>query len=122
MDYSVFVLSFLVGGIICAVAQIVLDLTNITPARILVAFVCIGVFLGALGVYKPIFEAVGCGISVPLIGFGGTVAEGVKESIDTLGPMGILKGPFTAAAAGCSAALIFGYVFCLIFKGRPKRT
>jgi stage V sporulation protein AE len=121
MNYTVLILSFVVGGLICALAQVLLDLTRLSPARILVFLVCFGVFLGAIGLYKPIFEAVGCGISVPLIGFGGTVAEGVKESVDSFGLFGVLKGPFTSAAPGCSAALISGYLFSLIFKGRPKR-
>jgi stage V sporulation protein AE len=113
---------FAVGGFVSVIAQILIDLTKLTPARILVLFVSLGVFLGAVGLYSPIFDFAGAGISVPLIGFGGSIAEGVKEAIDKEGFIGIFKGPFTAAAAGCSAALVFGYIISLIFKGKPKRS
>lgn len=113
---------FAVGGFISVAAQLLIDLTRLTPARILVLFVSLGVFLGAVGLYSPIFDFAGAGISVPLIGFGGNIAEGVKDAIDKEGFIGILKGPFTAASAGCSAALVFGYIICLIFKGKPKRS
>lgn len=113
--------SFLVGGLFCVIAQLLIDLTPLTPARILVAFVCSGVLLGALGLYEPLLSFAGCGASVPLVGFGGNIAKGVKEAIDKDGALGILTGGFTAAAAGCAAALIFGYLAALIFKGKPKR-
>ena len=113
--------AFLIGGIFCTIAQILIDKTALTPARILVFYVCTGVALGALGIYDKIFALAGCGISVPLIGFGAVISEGVKRAIDTEGILGVLKGPFTAAAAGCSAALIFGYINALLFKGKPKR-
>lgn len=113
---------FITGGLISAAAQILIDLTKLTPARILVLYVCIGVFLGSVGIYSALFDFAGAGISVPLIGFGANVAEGVKDAIDNDGFIGIFKGPFTAASAGCSAALVFGYVTCLIFKGKPKRS
>lgn len=115
-------LVFAVGGLISLIAQLLIDLTKLTPARILVLFVCLGVFLGAVGIYSFIFDFAGAGISVPLIGFGANIADGVKEAIDKEGFIGIFKGPFTAAAAGCSAALVFGYITCLIFKGKPKRS
>ena len=114
-------MSFAVGGLICALCQIVIDLTALTPARILVSLVCIGVLFGALGLYEPLFELSGCGSSVTLLGYGGNIAKGVREAIDKEGALGILKGAFTASAAGCSAALIFGYISALIFKGKPKR-
>ena len=114
-------LAFAVGGAISALTQILIDLTKLTPARILVLLVCFGVLLGGTGAYSYIFDLVGAGISVPLIGFGANIAKGVSEAIDAEGFIGILKGPFTAAAAGCSAALVFGYLICLIFKGKPKR-
>ena len=117
---SVLLFSFLVGGAICAVAQILIDKTSLAPARILVGMVCLGVFLGAIGAYDYIFKFAGCGISLPLIGFGGSIARGVREVIDKEGAMGILKGALTASSAGCSAALLFGYLSSLIFKGRPK--
>ena len=115
-------LSFLVGGAICGAVQLVIDKTKLTPARILVCLVCLGVFLGATGIFEPVFKAVGAGVSVPLIGFGATVAKGVKEAVDELGFIGVFKGPLSAASAGCVAALVFGYAACLIFKGKPKRS
>lgn len=120
MDILKFILSFLVGGAICGAVQLVIDKTNLTPARILVSLVCIGVFLGAVGIYEPVFETVGAGVSVPLIGFGANIAKGVREAVDTFGLIGIFKGPLTAASAGCVAALVFGYAACLIFRGKPK--
>lgn len=120
-DLQRVILSFIVGGLICVAAQILIDLTRLTPARILVLYVCVGAFIGALGFYEPIFDTVGAGISVPLVGFGGNVATGVKGAIDESGAIGILTGPFTAASAGCSSALIFGYLCALLFKGKPKR-
>lgn len=113
--------AFLVGGLFCVAAQILIDLTALTPARILVLYVTLGVLLGALGLYEPLYRFAGCGASVPLIGFGGNIAAGVREAIDNDGAIGILTGGFTAAAAGCSAALIFGYLSALIFSGKPKK-
>lgn len=113
--------AFLVGGLLCVAAQILIDLTALTPARILVLYVTLGVLLGALGLYEPLYRFAGCGASVPLIGFGGNIAAGVREAIDKDGAIGILTGGFTAAAAGCSAALIFGYLSALIFSGKPKK-
>ncbi len=121
IDFQRLIFSFLIGGTVCIVAQILIDLTKLTPARILVLYVCLGVLLGGVGLYEPIFDFSGAGISVPLIGFGGTVAKGVKEAIDKDGVLGILTGPFTASSAGCSAALVFGYLTAFIFKGKPKR-
>ena len=114
-------LSFFIGGFLCLLIQLLIDLTSLTPARILVGLVCFGVFLGAVGLYDKIFSLAGCGVSVPLIGYGGSIARGMREAIDKEGAIGILKGAFTASSAGCSAALIFGYLFSLIFKGKPKR-
>ena len=112
--------AFLIGGGICALAQILIDKTAFTPARVLVGMVCLGVLLGALGIYEYLFKLAGCGVSLPLIGFGGNIAKGVREVIDKEGAMGILKGAFTASSAGCASALIFGYISALIFKGKPK--
>ena len=114
-------ITFITGGAICVLAQLLIDLTRLTPARILVFTVCLGVFLGAVGLYEPLFELAGAGASVPLIGFGGAIAKGVSEAIDSEGAIGILKGPFEACAAGCCAALVFGYITALIFRGKPKR-
>ena len=120
-DIQKILLSFIIGGVICVIAQLLIDLTRLTPARILVLYVSFGVFLGGVGLYEPLFNLFGAGISVPLVGFGGTVARGVKEAVDESGAIGILTGPFTASAAGCSAALVFGYLTALISKGKPKR-
>ena len=114
-------LSFIVGGIICVLVQLLIDLTKLTPARILVGMVVFGVFIGAIGLYDVIFEYAGCGISVPLIAYGGAISRGVREAIDKEGAFGIIKGAFTASSAGCTAALISGYISALIFKGKPKR-
>lgn len=114
--------AFLVGGLICLFVQLLIDLTKLTPARILVGLVCFGVLLGAFGLYDRLFSFCGCGISLPLIGFGGTIARGVREQIAERGAFGILTAPFTAAAAGCSAALVFGYLAALLFHGHPKDT
>ena len=116
-----FLYAFLIGGAFCVIAQLLIDLTTLTPARILVIFVSLGVFLGAIGVFEPLLSFAGCGASVPLVGFGAGIARGVKEAINEKGALGILSGGFEAAAAGCSAALIFGYLTALIFKGKPKR-
>lgn len=114
-------LAALAGGLLCVAAQLLIDLTPLTPARILVLYVSFGVLLGAVGLYEPLHEIFGCGVSVPLIGFGGTIAHGVKDAVDTSGALGILTGGFTAASAGCTAALLFGYLASLLFMGKPKR-
>ena len=112
--------AFWVGGSICVVAQILIDKTRLTPARILVSYVVIGVFLGAIGVYEPLLRFAGAGASVPLTGFGNLIAKGVRAAIDEHGAIGILSGPFTAASAGIAAALVFGFLAALFSKGRPK--
>lgn len=113
--------AFAVGGLFCVLAQLLIDKTKLTPARILVFFVCLGVFLGAVGLYEPLKAFAGCGASVPLIGFGGTVARGIKEAVNEEGLLGALTGGLTAASAGICAALLFGYLFSIIFNGKPKR-
>lgn len=115
------ILAFLAGGVLCVIAQILIDKTALTPARILVIYVCVGVLLGAVGVFEPLSDIFGCGVTVPLIGFGGLIARGVREAILEVGPLGILSGGVTAAAAGVTAALVFGYLFALLCRGRPKR-
>ena len=114
-------LSFLVGGILCALAQILIDKTALTPAKILVVYVVGGVLLGGVGLYEPILNAVGAGISLPLIGFGGGLAKGIKEAIDEFGALGILKGPLASMSAGVTLALLLGYIFSIIAKSRSKR-
>ena len=115
------ILAFAVGGALCAVAQLLIDKTKLTPARILVLYVVSGVVIGALGLYEPLFDAVGCGISLPLVGFGGAVAKGVREAVDAYGAWGIINGPFTAMSAGVNVALISGFVLSIFFKGKSKR-
>ena len=114
-------LAFLVGGLLCLIAQILIDKTSFTPARILVSFVVFGVFLGGIGIFNPLFEAVGCGVSVPLIGFGGSIARGVRSAVDEAGFYGVLGGAFSAAAIGCTVSLITGFLSSLFFRGKSKR-
>lgn len=114
------IIAFAVGGAFCVVAQILLDKTMLSPARILVGYVVAGVFLGAVGVYKPLAEFAGAGATVPLTGFGYLISKGVREAVDEKGLLGALAGPLTAAAVGTSAALVFGYLAALFSKGKPK--
>ena len=113
--------SFTVGGAICVIAQLLIDLTKLTPARILVLYVSVGVLLYAVGAYQPMFDIFGAGVSVPLIGFGANIAKGVEEAVTNNGLIGALTGGLTSSAAGISAALIFGFIFSLLFKSKPKR-
>lgn len=112
--------AFVVGGFFCAIGQILLDYTKLTPARILVTFVVAGVVLGGLGLYAPIVDFAGAGATVPLTGFGNLLAEGVKKAIDSEGFIGIITGGLTSAAAGISAAILFGFLTALIFKPGKK--
>lgn len=114
-------IAFAVGGLFCAAAQILIDKTALTPAKILVFYVVFGVFLGAVGIYKPLFEFAGCGASLPLIGFGGGVAEGVREAVEKEGIFGVLGGAFSAAAVGCTVSLLLGFIASLFFRGKSKR-
>ena len=113
-------LAFTVGGTLCVIAQILLDKTSLTPARILVSFVVLGVILGALGLYPPLVELAGAGATVPLSGFGNLIAQGVREAVSSQGLLGALTGPLSSAAAGISAALIFGFIASIAFKGKRK--
>ena len=112
--------AFLVGGILCAIGQVLIDKTKLTPARILVSYVVAGVILGAVGIYKPFAEWAGAGASVPLTGFGYLLAKGVKKAVDEMGTLGILTWGITAAAAGICAAIFFGYLVAIIFKPKEK--
>ena len=112
--------AFWVGGAICAVGQVLLDFTKITPARILWIFVVSGVFLGAIGVYQPLVEFAGSGASVPLTGFGNLLAQGVKEAVGKDGFIGIFTGGFSSAAGGITAAVFFGVLAALCFKPHDK--
>ncbi len=115
-----FIWAFIVGGLLCVIAQILIDKTKLTPARILVSYVVAGVILGAFGLYKPIVELAGAGATVPLTGFGYLISEGVREAVDKQGLLGSLTGGLTAAAGGIAAALIFGYLAAVFFKGKRR--
>ncbi len=112
--------AFWVGGLICLIAQILIDKTKLTPARILVSYVIAGVILTALGVYEPIVKYAGAGATVPLCGFGYCMAKGVIESIQKDGPIGIISGGLASTAAGISAAVFFGYLASLVGKSSDK--
>ncbi len=112
--------AFLVGGAICAICQILIDKTKLTPARILTGLVCLGVVLGLLGWYKPLVDFAGAGATVPLLGFGYNMFKGVKEAITTDGLLGVLTGGFSAGAAGISAAIITGLIASLFRKPKIK--
>ena len=115
-----FVWAFIVGGAWCVIAQILLDKTKLTPARILVGYVVLGVLLGAVGVYGPLADFAGAGATTPLTGFGFLISKGIREAVDKQGLLGALTGGLTAAAGGTAAALCFGYLAALIFKSRPR--
>ena len=115
------ILTFISGGIVCVVAQLLIDLTKLTPARILVLYVSAGVLIFAIGLYEPMFEIFGAGVSVPLIGFGANIAGGVRDAIDKDGFIGVLTGGLSASAAGITAALILGLLSSVIFKTKSKR-
>lgn len=116
-----YVWAIVVGGLISVVAQVLIDKTKLTPARILVGYVVAGVALGALGLYEPIVRLGGAGATVPLTGFGYNIYKGVREAVDERGLLGALTGALTAASGGTAAALVFGFLACLIFKAKPKR-
>ena len=118
MDY---LKAFLAGGLFCVVGQVLIDKTKLTPARILVAYVVSGVVLGAVGVYGPLADWAGAGATVPLTGFGYSLAKGVKEAVAEKGLLGALTGGVTSTAGGIAAAIFLGVVVAMLFKPRPKR-
>lgn len=118
MDY---VYSFLIGGLICSVVQILLDRTKLMPGRVMVLLVCTGAVLGFCNIYEPFQEFAKSGASVPLLGFGNVLWQGVKEAVDQNGFIGIFMGGFKASAVGISAALIFGYLASFIFDPKMKK-
>ena len=118
MDY---LKAFVVGGIICALAQILMDKTKMLPGRVMVLLVCLGAVLGALGIYQPFSEWAGAGANVPLLGFGNNLWNGIKEAVDQEGFIGIFKGGFTASAVGISGALVFSYLASLICDSKMKK-
>ena len=116
-----YVKAFVIGGIICALVQILLDKTKMLPGRVMVLLVCTGAILGAVQIYQPFVEFAGAGASVPLLGFGNVLWTGMKEAIDKEGILGLFKGGFTACAVGLSSALIFGYISSFFFKSKMKK-
>lgn len=117
MDY---IKAFIIGGLLCLIGQILIDKTKLTPARILVCYVVMGVFLGAIGVYEPLVEFAGAGATVPLTGFGYNLAKGVKEAIHEDGFLGALTGGLKATAGGITAAITAALIASLIFKAKDK--
>ena len=115
-----YVYAFLVGGALCAVGQLLIDFTRLTPARILVSYVVAGCALGAAGLYEPLVDTAGAGATVPLTGFGYLLADGVKTQVDENGILGIFTGGLTAAAGGITAAMCFAFLFPLFFRSKPK--
>lgn len=118
--FSEYLKAFIVGGIFCVIAQILIDKTRLTPARILVSYVIAGVILNAIGIYEPLIKFAGCGATVPLTGFGNLLANGTKHAVTESGLIGALTGGISAASGGITAALTFGFLTAVIFKSKPK--
>lgn len=116
----IFLKAFVVGGLICVIGQLLIDLTKLTPARILVSFVCIGVLLGAIGVYQPLIEFAGAGATVPLTGFGASLANGVKEAVQKDGFLGVISGGLQACAAGVTVAILSALAVALVCRPKDK--
>lgn len=112
---------FISGGVLCLIAQILIDLTSLTPARILVIYVSFGVLLFGVGLYNPLYEVFSSGVSVPLVGFGANIGKGVKAAVDEKGLIGVLTGGLTSSSAGITAALLLGLLSSFLFKSRSKR-
>lgn len=112
--------AFIIGGVLCVIGQILIDKTKLTPARILVSYVVIGVLLGAIGVYEPLVSFAGAGATIPLTGFGYNLAKGVKEAVQQDGFLGVFTGGLKSAAGGITAAILFGLLAGLIFKAKDK--
>ncbi|MBR7178782.1 MAG: stage V sporulation protein AE [Oscillospiraceae bacterium] len=117
MDY---IKAFAVGGLLCVIAQLLIDYTKLTPAKILVSYVVLGVALGGIGIYPKLVEFAGAGASVPLLGFGNTLAKGVREAVDSDGFLGIFTGGLKATAGGITVAIVSGLLVSLIFKPKDK--
>ncbi|MBR5190575.1 MAG: stage V sporulation protein AE [Clostridia bacterium] len=116
----IFLKAFLVGGLICVIGQLLIDWTKLTPARILVSFVVLGVILGGLGVYQPLVEWAGAGATVPLTGFGNTLVQGTKEALREDGALGILTGPLSSASVGITVAMVSGLLVSFVSKSKSK--
>lgn len=119
--FMVYLKAFLIGGLICALAQILMEKTKMLPGRIMVLLVCLGAVISFFGWYEPFVEFAGAGASVPLLGFGNMLMKGVKEAVDQDGFIGLFTGGFKAGAAGCSAALIFAYLISLVAKPKIRK-
>lgn len=115
-----YIKAFVIGGLLCVIGQVLIDKTKLTPARILVSYVVIGVFLGAVGLYDKLLDFAGAGAAVPLTGFGNTLAKGVREAVNESGFLGIFTGGLKATAGGIAAAVFFGLLMGLIFKPKDK--
>ena len=115
-----YIKAFLVGGLLCVIAQLLIDYTKLTPAKILVTYVVLGVVLGGVGIYQPLVDFAGAGASVPLLGFGNTLAKGVRDAIAESGFLGIFTGGLKATAGGITVAIFAGLVVSLIFKPKDK--
>ena len=120
MDFLMYIKVFLVGGLLCLVGQVLIDYTKLTPARILTIYVVAGVALSAIGLYQPLLDWAGAGASVPLTGFGHTLAKGIRQAVAEKGLLGVFTGGFSAAAAGLCAAVFFGLIVALVFKPKDK--
>ena len=120
MDFLMYIKAFLVGGLLCLVGQVLIDYTKLTPARILTIYVVAGVALSAIGLYQPLADWAGAGASVPLTGFGHTLAKGIRQAVAEKGLLGVFTGGFSAAAAGLCAAVFFGLIVSLVFKPKDK--
>ncbi|MGL5259171.1 MAG: SpoVA/SpoVAEb family sporulation membrane protein [Lachnospiraceae bacterium] len=117
----IFFNAFWVGGLICMLVQILMEKTKLMPGRIMVLLVCTGIVLSFIGVYEPLLEYAGAGVSVPLLGFGNILMKGVKKAIIEEGFLGLFSGGFVAGAVGCSGALIFGYIASLIYRVKRRK-
>ena len=117
----IYLKAFLIGGLICAIVQILMEKTKLLPGRIMVLLVCLGAVLSFFGIYEPFAEFAGAGATVPLLGFGHTLMKGIKEAVDNEGLIGLFTGGFKAGAAGCSAALIFAYLVSLVAKPKIRK-
>ena len=120
MDFLMYIKAFLIGGLLCLVGQVLIDYTKLTPARILTIYVVAGVALSAIGLYQPLVDWAGAGASVPLTGFGHTLAKGIRQAVAEKGLLGVVTGGFSAAAAGLCAAVFFGLIVSLVFKPKDK--
>ena len=116
----IFLKAFLIGGLICVIGQILIDNTKLTPSRILVLFVCLGVVLGAFGIYDKLVDFAGAGATIPLTGFGNSLASGVKEAVREKGFIGVITGGLSACAGGVTVAMLSGLVVSMIAKSRDK--